>query len=292
MVSQYLSEVKELVKTKLTESIGNSNPVEKSMAYSAIAESKMVRAGLIFASSEMSSSLEHDSVITLAASIELMHTYSLIHDDLPCMDDDDIRRNQPSNHVKYGEANAVLSGDALQALSYEIICNDIYLSDNNKVKALKLLSHACGKNGMVLGQHLDIDNENNLAKTDQESLDHIHQLKTGKLIECSVLFGQLNNDLNDNEIQNLKSFSRKLGLAFQIIDDVLDVTESSEVLGKNSNSDIKNNKDTYVNILGVESSRARAKSLVKSAIADLNNNNSSNIDKLVDIAYYLINRRN
>ena len=292
MVSQYLSEVKELVKTKLTESIGNSNPVEKSMAYSAIAESKMVRAGLIFASSEISSSLEHDSVITLAASIELMHTYSLIHDDLPCMDDDDIRRNQPSNHVKYGEANAVLSGDALQALSYEIICNDIYLSDNNKVKALKLLSHACGKNGMVLGQHLDIDNENNLAKIDQESLDHIHQLKTGKLIECSVLFGQLNNDLNDNEIQNLKSFSRKLGLAFQIIDDVLDVTESSEVLGKNNNSDIKNNKDTYVNILGVESSRARAKSLVESAIADLNNNNPANIDKLVDIAYYLINRRN
>ena len=292
MVSQYLSEVKELVKTKLTESIGNSNPVEKSMAYSAIAESKMVRAGLIFASSEINSSLEHDSVITLAASIELMHTYSLIHDDLPCMDDDDIRRNQPSNHIKYGEANAVLSGDALQALSYEIICNDIYLSDNNKVKALKLLSHACGKNGMVLGQHLDIDNENNLAKTDQESLDHIHQLKTGKLIECSVLFGQLNNDLNDNEIQNLKSFSRKLGLAFQIIDDVLDVTESSEVLGKNNNSDIKNNKDTYVNILGVESSRARAKSLVESAIADLNNNNPANIDKLVDIAYYLINRRN
>ena len=235
MVSQYLSEVKELVKTKLTESIGNSNPVEKSMAYSAIAESKMVRAGLIFASSEMSSSLEHDS---------------------------------------------------------EIICNDIYLSDNNKVNSLKLLSHACGKNGMVLGQHLDIDNENNLAKTDQESLDHIHQLKTGKLIECSFLFGQLNNDLNDNEIQNLKSFSRKLGLAFQIIDDVLDVTESSEVLGKNNNSDIKNNKDTYVNILGVESSRARAKSLVESAIADLNNNNPANIDKLVDIAYYLINRRN
>lgn len=292
MVSQYLSEVKELVKAKLTKSIGNSNPVEKSMVYSAIAESKMVRAGLIFASSEINSSLEHDSVITLATSIELMHTYSLIHDDLPCMDDDDIRRNQPSNHIKYGEANAVLSGDALQALSYEIICNDIYLSDNNKVKALKLLSQACGKNGMVLGQHLDIENENNLEKTDQESLDHIHQLKTGKLIECSVLFGQLNNDLNDSELQNFKNFSRKLGLAFQIIDDVLDVTESSEILGKNNNSDIKNNKETYVNIIGIESSRARAKSLIESSIADLNNNNLTNIDKLVDIAYYLIERRN
>ena len=292
MVSQYLSEVKELVKAKLTESIGNSNPIEKSMAYSAIAESKMVRAGLIFASSEINSSLEHDSVITLAASVELMHTYSLIHDDLPCMDDDDIRRSQPSNHIKYGEANAVLSGDALQALAYEIICNDIYLSDNNKVKALKLLSQACGKSGMVLGQHLDIENENNLAKIDQESLDHIHQLKTGKLIECSVLFGQLNNDLNDNELQNFKSFSRKLGLAFQIIDDILDVTESSEILGKNNNSDIKNNKDTYVNIIGVEASRARAKSLIESSVADLNNNNLTNIDKLVDIAYYLIERRN
>ena len=292
MVSQYLSEVKELVKAKLTESIGNSNPIEKSMAYSAIAESKMVRAGLIFASAEINSSLERDSVITLAASIELMHTYSLIHDDLPCMDDDDIRRNQPSNHIKYGEANAVLSGDALQALSYEIICNDIYLSDNNKVKALKLLSQACGKNGMVLGQHLDIENENNLTKTDQENLDHIHQLKTGKLIECSILFGQINNDLNDSELQNFKSFSRKLGLAFQIIDDVLDVTESSENLGKNNNSDIKNNKDTYVNIIGIEPSRARAKSLIESSIADLSNNNLTNTDKLVDIAYYLIERRN
>ena len=292
MVSQYLSEVRELVKAKLTTSIGNSNPVEKSMIYSAIAESKMVRAGLIFASAEINSSLERDSVITLAASIELMHTYSLIHDDLPCMDDDDIRRNQPSNHIKYGEANAVLSGDALQALSYEIICNDIYLSDNNKVKALKLLSQACGKNGMVLGQHLDIENENNLTKTDQENLDHIHQLKTGKLIECSILFGQINNDLNDSELQNFKSFSRKLGLAFQIIDDVLDVTESSENLGKNNNSDIKNNKDTYVNIIGVEASRARAKSLIESSVADLNNNNLANIDKLVDIAYYLIERRN
>ena len=292
MVSQYLSEVKELVKAKLTSSIGNSNPVEKSMVYSAIAESKMVRAGLIFASSEINSSLERDSVITLAASIELMHTYSLIHDDLPCMDDDDIRRNQPSNHIKYGEANAVLSGDALQALSYEIICNDIYLSDNNKVKALKLLSQACGKNGMVLGQHLDIENENNLTKTDQENLDHIHQLKTGKLIECSILFGQINNDLNDSELQNFKSFSRKLGLAFQIIDDVLDVTESSENLGKNNNSDIKNNKDTYVNIIGIGPSRARAKSLIESSIADLNNNNLTNTDKLVDIAYYLIERRN
>jgi geranylgeranyl pyrophosphate synthase len=262
------------------------------MVYSAIAESKMVRAGLIFASAEINSSLKRDSVITLAASIELMHTYSLIHDDLPCMDDDDIRRNQPSNHIKYGEANAILSGDALQALSYEIICNDIYLSDNNKVKALKLLSQACGKNGMVLGQHLDIENENNLTKTDQENLDHIHQLKTGKLIECSILFGQINNDLNDSELQNFKSFSRKLGLAFQIIDDVLDVTESSENLGKNNNSDIKNNKDTYVNIIGIEPSRARAKSLIESSIEDLNNNNLTNIDKLVDIAYYLIERRN
>jgi len=292
MHPEFLSQVKELVINKIKISIGESNLIEEVMSYSALAESKMIRAGLVFASSCTNKNIHEDIIITLASAVELMHTYSLIHDDLPCMDDDDLRRNQPSSHIKYGEANAVLSGDALQALSYEIICNDIYLSDNNKVKALKLLSQACGKNGMVLGQHLDIENENNLAKTDQESLDHIHQLKTGKLIECSVLFGQLNNDLNDSELQNFKSFSRKLGLAFQIIDDVLDVTESSEILGKNNNSDIKNNKDTYVNIIGVEASRARAKSLIESSVADLNNNNLTNIDKLVDIAYYLIERRN
>ena len=292
MVSQHLSEVKELVKMKLTDSIGDSNLIEESMLYSSHADSKMIRAGLIFASAETNPNLDISSVITLATSIELMHTYSLVHDDLPCMDDDDMRRNQPSNHIKYGEANAVLTGDALQALAYEILCNDINLSAQDKIRAIKLLSQACGKNGMVLGQHLDIQNETNLKEISQEDLDYIHQLKTGKLIECSVLFGQINNNLSKDQLKNFNNFSSKLGLAFQIVDDVLDVTESTEILGKTNNSDLKNNKHTYVSLVGIEKAKKRAGQLIESAIEDLSMNNMQKTDKLVSIANYLVERRN
>ena len=292
MVSQHLSEVKELVKIKLTDSIGDSNLIEESMLYSSLADSKMIRAGLIFASAETNPNLDISSVITLATSIELMHTYSLVHDDLPCMDDDDMRRNQPSNHIKYGEANAVLTGDALQALAYEILCNDINLSAQDKIRAIKLLSQACGKSGMVLGQHLDIQNETNLKEISQEDLDYIHQLKTGKLIECSVLFGQINNNLTKNQLKNFNNFSSKLGLAFQIVDDVLDVTESTEILGKTNNSDLKNNKHTYVSLVGIEKAKKRAGQLIESAIEDLRMNNMQKTDKLVSIANYLVERRN
>ena len=292
MVSQHLSEVKELVKIKLTDSIGDSNLIEESMLYSSLADSKMIRAGLIFASAETNPNLDISSVITLATSIELMHTYSLVHDDLPCMDDDDMRRNQPSNHIKYGEANAVLTGDALQALAYEILCNDINLSAQDKIRAIKLLSQACGKNGMVLGQHLDIQNETNLKEISQEDLDYIHQLKTGKLIECSVLFGQINNNLSKDQLKNFNNFSSKLGLAFQIVDDILDVTESTEILGKTNNSDLKNNKHTYVSIVGIEKAKKRAGQLIESAIEDLSMNNMQKTDKLVSIANYLVERRN
>jgi geranylgeranyl pyrophosphate synthase len=292
MVSQHLSEVKELVKIKLTDSIGDSNLIEESMLYSSLADSKMIRAGLIFASAETNPNLDISSVITLATSIELMHTYSLVHDDLPCMDDDDMRRNQPSNHIKYGEANAVLTGDALQALAYEILCNDINLSAQDKIRAIKLLSQACGKNGMVLGQHLDIQNETNLKEISQEDLDYIHQLKTGKLIECSVLFGQINNNLSKDQLKNFNNFSSKLGLAFQIVDDILDVTESTEILGKTNNSDLKNNKHTYVSLVGIEKAKKRADQLIESAIEDLSMNNMQKTDKLVSIANFLVERRN
>ena len=292
MVSQHLSEVKELVKIKLTDSIGDSNLIEESMLYSSLADSKMIRAGLIFASAETNPNLDISSVITLATSIELMHTYSLVHDDLPCMDDDDMRRNQPSNHIKYGEANAVLTGDALQALAYEILCNDINLSAQDIIRAIKLLSQACGKNGMVLGQHLDIQNETNLKEISQEDLDYIHQLKTGKLIECSVLFGQINNNLSKDKLKNFNNFSSKLGLAFQIVDDILDVTESTEILGKTNNSDLKNNKNTYVSLVGIEKAKKRAGQLIESAIEDLRMNNMQKTDKLVSIANFLVERRN
>ena len=238
MHPEFLSQVKELVINKIRLSIGKSNLIEEVMSYSALAESKMIRAGLVFASSCTNKNIHEDSIITLASAVELMHTYSLIHDDLPCMDDDDLRRNQPSSHIKYGEANAVLSGDALQALAYEIIVNDLHMNPDEKVKTIKILSKACGKNGMVYGQYLDIQNENN-KDVDKDMLDQIHNLKTGKLIECSVMLGQIGSDI---KIDLFKEFASYIGLAFQIIDDILDITQTEEVLGKNKNSDIKNNK--------------------------------------------------
>ena len=291
MLPEYLSQVKKLVLNKIHISIGNSNLIEDAMSYSALANSKMIRAGLVFASSETNNNLHKDSVITMAAAVELMHTYSLIHDDLPCMDDDDLRRNQPSSHIKYGEANAVLAGDALQALAYEIICEDSYLDDSEKVCSIKILSKACGKNGMVYGQYLDIENENNKV-IDQNMLDEIHKLKTGKLIECSVMLGQIGSDFKKDSINSLESFSKYIGLAFQITDDILDITQSEEILGKNKNSDIKNNKITYIDILGLDGAKNKAKELTELAINTLETFDIAGKDRLMDISKYLISRQN
>ena len=291
MLPEYLSQVKKLVLNKIHISIGNSNLIEDAMSYSALANSKMIRAGLVFASSETNNNLHKDSVITMAAAVELMHTYSLIHDDLPCMDDDDLRRNQPSSHIIYGEANAILAGDALQALAYEIICEDSYLDDSEKVCSIKILSKACGKNGMVYGQYLDIENENN-KDIDQNMLDEIHKLKTGKLIECSVMLGQIGSDFKKDSINLLESFSKYIGLAFQITDDILDITQSEEILGKNKNSDIKNNKITYIDILGLDGAKNKAKELTELAINTLETFDIAGKDRLMDISKYLISRQN
>ena len=292
MASKYLSHVKELVRDKIAMSVNSSNLIEESMSYSALGNSKMIRAGLIFASAKTNKNISQESITTLAASVELMHTYSLIHDDLRCMDDDNFRRNQPSNHIKYGEANAVLAGDALQALAYEIICDDEDMTPEEKVYAIKILSQSCGKNGMVFGQHLDIENEENLENLTKEMLNEIHNLKTGKLIECSVMMGQIGTDQDEYTINTLKDFSKNIGLAFQITDDILDVTETQENLGKNINSDIKNNKATYINIIGLENAKKEAENLTHSALAKIRTSKVENIETLIELAQYLIKRKN
>ncbi|MDC1183580.1 polyprenyl synthetase family protein [Gammaproteobacteria bacterium] len=292
MASEYLSHVKELVRDKIAISINASNLIEESMSYSALSNSKMIRAGLIFASAKTNKNISQKSITTLAASVELMHTYSLIHDDLPCMDDDNFRRNQPSNHIKYGEANAVLAGDALQALAYEIICDDEDMTPKEKVYAIKILSQSCGKNGMVFGQHLDIENEENIENLTKEMLNEIHNLKTGKLIECSVMMGQIGTDQDEYTINILEDFSKNIGLAYQITDDILDVTETQENLGKNINSDIKNNKATYIDIIGLENAKKEAESLTHSALAKIRSSKVENIETLIELAQYLIKRKN
>ena len=287
MLKEFLSQARDQVSTNIKTAIGETNPVEVAMSYSALSESKMIRAGLIFASGKINKNISNNSLITLASAIELIHTYSLIHDDLPCMDDDDFRRGKESCHIKFGEANAVLAGDALQTLAYEMVCNDINLNPDEKISAIRLISSACGKNGMVYGQFLDIENESKEAN--KETIENIHSLKTGKLIECSVMLGQIgNNKSQQNEI--LLKFSKKIGLAFQITDDILEVTSDEKTLGKNIDSDSKNKKSTYINVLGIDAAIKRSKELCESAMLDISALKIKEADMLRELAKYITYR--
>ena len=284
MLQDFLSQTRDQVSQNIEKSIGQSNLIENAMSYSALGESKMVRAALIIASGKINKNISHSSLITLATAVELIHTYSLIHDDLPSMDDDDLRRGKDSNHIKFGEANAILAGDALQSLAYEIICDENSLDARYKVEAIKMISKACGKNGMVFGQHLDINAET--KKVDEEMMENIHNLKTGRLIECSVMLGQISNE-DDLQKDFIKNFGKKIGLAFQITDDILEITSNEETLGKNINSDVKNRKATYVNVFGLEKAIKESRELSKAAIIDLKNIRSRETDLLVELAKYI-----
>jgi|TARA_B100000085_G_scaffold77829_1_gene69943 geranylgeranyl diphosphate synthase type II len=287
MLKEFMSHIRDQVSSNIEKYIGDSNFIEGAMKYSALAESKMFRAALVFASGDLNNNISNKSLINLSTSIELMHTYSLIHDDLPSMDNDELRRGQDSSHVKFGEANAILVGDALQALSYEIISDDEDLSSDEKVVAIKLLASACGKNGMVYGQFLDIESES--KSIDKQSIENIHALKTGKLIECSVMYGQIGNP-EKNVKKVLKSYAKKIGLAFQIKDDILEVTSNKETLGKNTNSDQKNHKSTYANILGIDKAKEKTMSLCEDAIGNLETLCSNKVNMLIELAKYIAYR--
>ena len=287
MLQDFLSQTRDQVSQNIEKSIGQSNLIENAMSYSALGESKMVRAALIIASGKINKNISHSSLRTLATAVELIHTYSLIHDDLPSMDDDDLRRGKDSNHIKFGEANAILAGDALQSLAYEIICDENSLDARYKVEAIKMISKACGKNGMVFGQYLDINAET--KKIDEEMMENIHNLKTGRLIECSVMLGQISNE-DDLQKDSIKNFGKKIGLAFQITDDILEITSNEETLGKNINSDVKNRKATYVNVFGLDKAIEKSRELSKAAINDLKNIKSKESDLLVELAKYISHR--
>ena len=279
-----MSHIREQVYSNIDKKIGNSNAVEEIMRYSAMAESKMIRAALLSASGKLNKNLSSKSLVNLSTSVELMHTYSLIHDDLPSMDNDDFRRGKKSSHNKFGEANAILAGDALQSLSYEIICDDEDLTSDEKIAAIKLLTSSCGKIGMVYGQFLDIKNES--QSVDEKLIENIHTLKTGKLIECSILLGQLGNS-KKNEKNAFRAFGKKIGLAFQITDDILEATSDKETLGKDINSDLKNNKSTYISVLGINKAIDKSKALTLSAISDLEALIAENNNMLIELAKYI-----
>jgi len=289
MSSSFLSECKQKVLNRIESLLVNKDQITSSMRYSALADSKCIRAGLVFASGKLEGQLDEVSLTDIATSIELMHSYSLIHDDLPAMDDDGMRRGQPSNHVKFNEATAILAGDALQALAFETIASSKGITDAHKVEAVRMLAVACGHQGMVLGQQYDLDAEKN------ESLDIelIHSLKTAKLIQVALTMPYLGNEMHKKTQVLLNNLGEKIGLAFQIMDDVLEVSSDSVTLGKSNLSDITNKKMTYVSVYGVEESIQKAEALSNFCIEQIQEN--FEIDKareLIELTHLMVSRSN
>ena len=227
----------------------SKNRLNDIMKYSALAGGKRFRPILTYTVASLYG-VAIEKVDSCACAIELIHIYSLIHDDLPAMDDDDIRHNQPTSHKVFGEAQAILSGDGLQALAFQVICNDSTLNDETKVKLLSLLSESSYK--MAEGQSIDLSIVS--QKVDIGLLNDMHQKKTGALLRCAINFGAIMNDTSDKDLSVLDEFSDKIGLAYQVQDDVLDVTTSDDILGKRQNSDSTKNKPSYPSIIGIDES--------------------------------------
>ena len=292
MPIKFLTRTRELIHHKLSSVITSSSLIDEAMRYSVLSDSKVIRPGLVMASGILNNNLTEDSLITLACSVELIHTYSLIHDDLPSMDDDDMRRGKDSSHVRFGEANAILAGDALHDLAFELIASDEDMNDAAKINAVNILAKASGSKGMVLGQYLDIESEKLNSNLKLDEIEKIHSLKTGKLIQASILMGQLESSLDIKKQEMLSEFGSKIGLAFQIYDDILDETGDSSVLGKSIKSDIKNQKQTYVKVVGLDQSNYIANKLATQSIDILDKMELGDaINNLKSLAEYMVNRK-
>ena len=255
------------------------------MRYSVLNGGKRLRPILAYLTAELNDT-EAEYMDTLASSLELIHCYSLIHDDLPAMDDDELRRGNPTTHKKFDEATAILAGDALQPLAFELI-STIKTTDRNKVQMINSLSKACGYLGMVGGQIKDI-NSNQIK--DVESLDSMHSEKTGRLIQASIETAGILSGLSPSDIESLKEYGGKIGLAFQIQDDIIDIESPASVSGKDQGSDIGKDKTTYPSLVGLEASKVRAHELSKDAKKILQPINK-NTDNLAMLADYIVSRK-
>ena len=246
----------------------NFSEITKAIHYSVMNGGKRLRPQLMLLMADaLKVDVSNKTIDLMAAAGELIHCYSLIHDDLPAMDDDDFRRGQLSCHKKFDEATAILAGDAIQPLSLEILTSieDDNLSDSTKSKIINVFAKACGPKGMVEGQNLDIKSES--KNLNEDELDRIHFLKTGKLIEACILsVCLLKKEIREEEVEKLIEFSEKFGLAFQIRDDILDVIGNEQEIGKPVGSDQEKNKSTYASVLGITKSQLKAEKLSKDAI--------------------------
>jgi geranylgeranyl pyrophosphate synthase len=262
--------------------------LRKSMRYSTLSGGKRVRALLVYASG-LAVDAPSNRLNAVAAALECIHAYSLIHDDLPAMDDDDLRRGQSTNHIEFDQATAILAGDALQTLAFELInSDDSGLSDAQARKISLTLAQSSGPVGMVGGQMLDIQaTDESLTR---EQLENVHRRKTGALINAAVICGALCSDyVTTEKLNKLNEYANKIGLAFQVVDDILDIESSTEELGKPNGSDQEMGKSTYPALIGLQASKKLAENLYQESIVSIASI-SDNTQLLEDLAKLVVKR--
>ncbi|KAJ9564531.1 hypothetical protein OSB04_000497 [Centaurea solstitialis] len=296
----YMLEKAQSVNQALDDAVSLKEPlkIHESMRYSLLAGGKRVRPILCIAACELVGG-RRSTAMPAACAVEMIHTMSLMHDDLPCMDDDDFRRGKPTNHVVYGEDVAVLAGDALLSLAFEHVATATAVADVAPARILRAvaeLAKCVGSEGLVAGQVVDISSEGLGAGGDDdtvlERLEFIHLHKTAALLEASVVLGAIMGGGSDEEIEKLRRFARSIGLLFQVVDDILDVTKSSEELGKTAGKDLVADKTTYPKLLGIEKSREFAEKLNREAKEELSEFDQRKAAPLIALADYIAYRQN
>jgi farnesyl diphosphate synthase len=266
----------------------------EAMRYAVLDGGKRLRPLLVLAAREAVADATKDAALDEAAlraacAVELIHAYSLVHDDMPCMDNDVLRRGKPTVHVQFGEAQALLAGDALQALAFELLTPDASaIPDGVQARLCRLLATAAGHAGMAGGQAIDLASVGMALNEDQ--LRQMHRLKTGALLEGSVMMGAACGDTSPQALSGLKRYGEALGLAFQVVDDILDVIADSATLGKTAGKDAANDKPTYVSLLGLEEAKSYAQSLLREALDALRSTGLTHTHTLAALAERVVNR--
>jgi geranylgeranyl diphosphate synthase type II len=262
--------------------------IHKAMRHSVFAGGKRLRPILCMEAGRMVAGSLPAGIDELGAALEMLHTYSLIHDDLPALDNDDLRRGHPTCHKVFGEAIAILAGDALQTRAYEVLSR-LKCSPEARVRIIKEIAHATGTvDGMIGGQVVDLEAEH--TQPTAEMLEYIHRSKTAALITACLVSGGLYAEANDNQVKKLRAFGMAIGLAFQIVDDVLDVTQTSEQLGKTAGKDTASEKATYPALFGIDASVQKADALVQEAFAELESF-GERAEPLKELARFLVERK-
>jgi farnesyl diphosphate synthase len=260
----------------------------EAMRYGVLDGGKRLRPLLVIGACEAVGG-NREAALRAAVAVELIHAYSLIHDDMPCMDDDVLRRGKPTVHVKFGEAQAMLAGDAMQALAFEVLTPDgEAVPPALQARLCALLARAAGHDGMAGGQAIDLASVG--LPLDEVALRDMHRRKTGALLKASVMMGAACGNASASALQSLAEYGAALGLAFQVVDDILDVTQASETLGKTAGKDLHNNKPTYVSILGLEAARRHAAELRDQAQAALKRSGLENAAHLCVLADMVVDR--